>query len=71
MQSAVAGAGQERRRLGGENLWRVWAEDPDTAARAGDIWRKRLDDFSPPPLDDAIRAELDDYVTRRRRELGD
>ena len=26
---------------------------------------------APPPLDDAIRAELDDYVARRRHELGD
>ena len=43
----------------------------DTAARAGEIWRKKLDDFSPPPLDDAIRAELDEFVQRRRRELGD
>src|ERR1700678_2273960 len=43
----------------------------DTAARAGDIWRKKLDEFTPPPLDDAIRAELDDFVQRRRRELGD
>jgi len=43
----------------------------DTAARAGEIWRKKLDDFEPPPLDDAIRAELDDFVQRRRRELGD
>jgi trimethylamine---corrinoid protein Co-methyltransferase len=43
----------------------------DTAARAGDIWRARLETFEPPPLDDAIRAELDDFVQRRRRELGD
>ncbi|MBV9445210.1 MAG: trimethylamine methyltransferase family protein [Streptosporangiaceae bacterium] len=43
----------------------------DTAARASDIWHARLDAFEPPPLDDAIRAELDDYVQRRRRELGD
>jgi trimethylamine--corrinoid protein Co-methyltransferase len=43
----------------------------DTAARAGDIWRAKLESFEPPPLDDAIRAELDDFVTRRRRELGD
>ncbi len=43
----------------------------DTAARAGEIWRKKLEEFTPPPLDDAIRAELDDFVTRRRRELGD
>jgi trimethylamine--corrinoid protein Co-methyltransferase len=43
----------------------------DTAARAGDIWRAKLDSFQAPPLDDAIRAELDDFVQRRRRELGD
>src|SRR6204780_2618526 len=43
----------------------------DTAARAGEIWRAKLDSFTPPPLDDAIRAELDDFVQRRRRELGD
>ena len=40
-------------------------------ARAGEIWRKKLESFEAPPLDDAIRAELDDFVTRRRRELGD
>ena len=43
----------------------------DTAARAGEIWRSTLEAYTPPPLDDAIRAELDDYVARRRRELGD
>jgi trimethylamine---corrinoid protein Co-methyltransferase len=43
----------------------------DTAVRAGEIWRKQLEEFTPPPLDDAIRAELDDFVARRRRELGD
>ena len=36
-----------------------------------EIWRAKLDSFEPPPLDDAIRAELDDFVARRRRELGD
>src|SRR5271157_888981 len=43
----------------------------DTTARAGEIWRAKLDTFEPPPVDDAIRAELDDFVQRRRRELGD
>jgi len=43
----------------------------DTAARAGEIYRKRLAEYEPPPLDDAIREELADFVTRRRRELGD
>jgi trimethylamine--corrinoid protein Co-methyltransferase len=43
----------------------------DTAARAAKIYQDRLSGYEPPPLDDAIRAELDDYVIRRRKELGD
>ena len=43
----------------------------DAAARAGEIAAKRLAEYQAPSLDDAIRAELDDYVTRRRAELGD
>jgi trimethylamine--corrinoid protein Co-methyltransferase len=43
----------------------------DTTARAGEIYKKTLAEFEPPPLDDAIREELADYVTRRRAELGD
>ncbi len=43
----------------------------DAAARAGEIYRKKLEEYEQPPLDDAIRAELEDYVARRRRELGD
>ena len=43
----------------------------DATARASEICAKRLAEYTPPPLDDAIRAELEDYVTRRRAELGD
>jgi trimethylamine---corrinoid protein Co-methyltransferase len=43
----------------------------DTAARAADIYKKKLEEYQPPPLDDAVRAELEEYVTRRRTELGD
>ena len=43
----------------------------DTATRAAAIWRTRLEEYEQPPLDDGIRAELEDFVTRRRRELGD
>jgi trimethylamine--corrinoid protein Co-methyltransferase len=43
----------------------------DTAARANEIWQAKLADFEPPPMDEAIRTELEDYVIRRRRELGD
>jgi trimethylamine--corrinoid protein Co-methyltransferase len=43
----------------------------DAAARAGEIVKTTLADYEPPPLDDAIREELEAYVVRRRAELGD
>ena len=43
----------------------------DTATRAGEIYKKKLEEYEPPPLDDAIRQELEEYVVRRRAELGD
>lgn len=43
----------------------------DTAARAGETAKKRLDEYEQPALDDAVRQELEEYVIRRRRELGD
>jgi trimethylamine--corrinoid protein Co-methyltransferase len=43
----------------------------DANARATKIYQRTLQEYAAPPLDDAIRAELQEYVTRRRRELGD
>ncbi len=43
----------------------------DAVVRAGEIYTKALEAYEPPPLDDAIRSELQEYVTRRRAELGD
>ncbi len=43
----------------------------DAAERAGHIYRSRLQEFVPPALDDAVRLELEEYVVRRRAELGD
>jgi trimethylamine---corrinoid protein Co-methyltransferase len=43
----------------------------DANARASQIWRDTLESYEAPPLDDAIRQELQEYVTRRRAELGD
>ena len=47
-----------------------------TAARTRtSAWRadlpKKLDDYEQPALDDAVRQELEEYVVRRRAELGD
>jgi trimethylamine---corrinoid protein Co-methyltransferase len=43
----------------------------DAAARAAEYATKKLGEYERPPLDDAIDQELQEYVTRRRRELGD
>jgi len=43
----------------------------DTAARAGEVYRAKIDEYEAPPLDDAVREQLEDYVIRRRAELGD
>ena len=43
----------------------------DTAARATKIYQQKLEEYQQPPLDDAVRAELGEYVIRRRKELGD
>jgi trimethylamine---corrinoid protein Co-methyltransferase len=43
----------------------------DTAARASELVEKLLGEYEQPALDDAVLAEIDEYVVRRRRELGD
>lgn len=50
-----------------------WVRDgsQDAAQRAGKIVAERLDSYEAPPLDDAVRDELTEYVARRRKELGD
>ena len=50
-----------------------WSKDGalDAAARATGIYQRMLEEYEPPPLDQAIREELDEFVERRRVELGD
>jgi trimethylamine--corrinoid protein Co-methyltransferase len=43
----------------------------DTQARAEQIYQEKLEAYEPPPLDDGVRQELEEYVVRRRAELGD
>jgi trimethylamine--corrinoid protein Co-methyltransferase len=43
----------------------------DTSDRAGDIAQQRLEEYEQPVMDDAVAAELEEYVVRRRAELGD
>jgi trimethylamine--corrinoid protein Co-methyltransferase len=41
----------------------------EAEARAGARWRALIEDYEAPPLDDAIREELAEYVERRRPVL--
>ena len=43
----------------------------DAVERAGEIWRRTLDEYEQPPLDEGVRGQLEEFVTRRRAELGD
>jgi trimethylamine--corrinoid protein Co-methyltransferase len=43
----------------------------DTEARAAIACAELLEQHSPPPLDDAIAAELDEFVARRKAEMPD
>lgn len=43
----------------------------DAVERAGEIWRKTLDEYEEPPMDDGVKAQLAEFVARRRAELGD
>ena len=43
----------------------------DAAQRANALWKRRLADYEPPPLDEAIDEELIEFVARRKAELPD
>ena len=41
-----------------------------TVTRANKVWKQILNEFEAPPLDEAIREELEAFVTRRKEEGG-
>jgi trimethylamine--corrinoid protein Co-methyltransferase len=43
----------------------------DTATRAGEIATKKIEEYQLPDMDPALRQELEAFVARRRKELGD
>ncbi|MEX0404838.1 trimethylamine methyltransferase family protein [Aquibium sp. LZ166] len=42
----------------------------DATQRATGIWKKALTEYRQPPMDPAVREELDAYVERRKEEIG-
>ena len=49
-----------------------WVEggSPDARTRANAVWKRYLAEYEAPARDDAIEAELDDFVARRVAEGG-
>lgn len=62
-----------RSAIADNNSYEQWeAEGSLTAAqRANARWRDLLTNYEAPPLDDAIEAELVDYIGRRKSEMPD
>lgn len=50
----------------------TWTESGSLTAevRANRLWKQALSEYEAPPLDEAVRAELDDFVGRRTAEGG-
>jgi trimethylamine--corrinoid protein Co-methyltransferase len=42
----------------------------DAARRANAIWKQLLAAYQRPPLDPAVEEALNDYVARRKHEIG-
>ncbi len=46
------------------------AGSKDATARATELWPKILAEFTPPPIDAAVKEELEAYVAKRKETLG-
>jgi trimethylamine--corrinoid protein Co-methyltransferase len=50
-----------------------WSEEGslDAAQRANALWKRRLAEYEPPALDEAIDEAMREFVARRKAELPD
>lgn len=55
------------------NSFEQWAEDgsKDSITRAAETWKRMLNEYEPPPLDEAKDAELCEWVERRKAGFPD
>ena len=55
------------------NSFEQWAEEGSLSAaqRANTRWKKMLADYEPPPIDDAVDAELLDFIARRKTDMAE
>ena len=52
--------------------YETWLERGSVSSeqRANTIWKQLLEDYEQPPIDAAVNEALDDYVSRRKLEIG-
>lgn len=62
-----------RSTIADNHSYEQWTDEGSLTAaqRANSLWKKMLDDYDAPPIDDAVDAELIDYVARRKAEEPD
>ena len=55
------------------NSYEQWLEDGslDAAQRANAIWKKRLAEYEPPPIDDGVDEALLEFIIRRKASFPD
>jgi trimethylamine--corrinoid protein Co-methyltransferase len=55
------------------NSYEQWVDDGglDASQRANRLWKERLASYQAPALDDAIDAELQEYIAKRKAVLPD
>ena len=59
--------------IANNDSYEQWSEEGslDAAQRANIIWKKMLNDYEPPPLDEAIDEAMLDFIAKRKDELPD
>lgn len=58
--------------LSDRHNFETWVEQGsvDTTRRAAGVWQRLVESYERPPIDSAIVEAIDDYVSRRERELS-
>ncbi|MGH8912397.1 MAG: trimethylamine methyltransferase family protein [Acidimicrobiia bacterium] len=59
--------------LADNTSYEQWEEggSKDSVVRASETWKRMLAEYEAPPLDDAVREELDEWIARRKAEFPD
>jgi trimethylamine--corrinoid protein Co-methyltransferase len=62
-----------RSSIADNNSYEQWEDEGslDAATRANPIWKKMLADYEPPPIDEAVDAELQDWIAQKKASFPD